>query len=129
MPRPMPDAAPVTSAVSPSNSVMLIYAALNCRRAAAAHDELQIAQIDEYAERLPDNEHRVFAVQRVAEQHQPAANREYPERGRHHAAAGAFGGDPLHDKAHREQNLRDIADEDAPIHVSDEHIVQIAPES
>src|SRR5665811_1736174 len=39
-----------------------------CRRAlaAAADDELKIAQIDEHAERLPDDEHRVLAVECVA---------------------------------------------------------------
>ena len=32
---------------------------------AAAHDELQIAQIDEDAKRLPDDEHRIPAVERI----------------------------------------------------------------
>ena len=30
-----------------------------------AHDEMQIAQIDEHAERLADDEHRILAVERI----------------------------------------------------------------
>src|SRR5690606_35711803 len=51
--------------------------------AATAHDELQVANIDEDAEGLTDDEDRILPVQRIAEQHQPAADREHPERRRH----------------------------------------------
>src|SRR6476660_544575 len=94
--------------------------------AATAHDKLQIAQIDEHAEGLPYDEHRVFPVERVTEQHQTAADREHPERGRHDTPAGAFRGYPLHDETHGEQRLCDIADQNSPIHASDEYIVEIA---
>src|ERR1700690_139129 len=65
-----------------------------CALPAAADDELKIAQIDEHAERLPNDEHRVLTVECVAEQHQAAADREHPERGWHHAAPGPLRGDP-----------------------------------
>src|SRR5512146_3133136 len=100
--------------------------ALDRRRPAAADDKLQIAQIDEHAERLPDDEHRVLAIERVAEQHQAAADREHPERGRHHTAPGPLRGDPLYHEAHGEHPLRDVTDQDAPIGIADEHLVQIA---
>ena len=76
---------------------------INLRRRAlptAPDDELQIAQVDEDTKRLPDDEHRVLAVERVAEQHQAAADREHPECGRHHALARPLRGDPLHHEAH-----------------------------
>src|SRR5262249_18733222 len=44
------------------------------RSATAAHDELQIAQIHEYAEGLSDDENRILPVKRVPEQHQSTAD-------------------------------------------------------
>src|SRR3569623_3215619 len=94
--------------------------------AAAAQHELQIAQIDKNAERLTDDEDRILAIQCVAEQHDAAADREHPERRRHDAAAGALGCDPLHDEAHREEKLRHIAEQNAPVGAADEYVMEIA---
>src|SRR3569623_445432 len=93
---------------------------------AIAHDELQVAQVDEDAEGLADDEDRVLAIERVAAQHAAAADREHPERRRHDAAPGALGCDPLTDAAHGEHDLRDVADQDAPLDIAEEHVVQIA---
>ena len=77
---------------------------------------------------MADDEDRILAIDGIAQQHQAAADREDPERGRHHAAPGPLGGDPLHDEAHGEQNLRDVADQQTPIHVAEKDVVQVAAE-
>src|SRR6478735_8418285 len=78
--------------------------------ASATHDELQIAQIHEYTECLPNDENGILSVKSVTEQHQSAANGEHPERGWYYTFSGTFGGNPLHDKTHGEHHLRDVAD-------------------
>src|SRR6516164_1687433 len=94
-------------------------------RTSAAQDKLQIAQVNEDTKSLPYDEHGVLTIERIAEQHQTAADRENPERRRHDTLAGAFRRNPLHDETHGEHCLRDIADQNSPIRCTDEHVVQI----
>src|SRR5262249_52471123 len=90
--------------------------------------EIEIASVDENAEALTQDEYRVANVERITEQQQPAADREEPERDRHHHLAGTLGGDPLHQEAHREHDLRDIAEQHPPLELGDEHLVQVVAE-
>src|SRR5947209_1877175 len=95
------------------------------RLLAFAQHEIKIAQIDKQAEPLPRDEHRVAAVQRIGKQQYATADREDPERGRDNAAAGALGGDPLHQEAHGKQRLRQKAERDPSVELEDEHVMQI----
>src|SRR5205085_676419 len=87
--------------------------------------EVKIARIDEYAEPLAEDEHRVARVQRVGEQEESAADRKEPERDRHHHAPGALRGDPLHQKPHGEENLRNVAEDHPPLEFLDEYFVEV----
>src|SRR5437588_4329572 len=89
--------------------------------AAVAQFEIEIAGIDEDAEALAQNEDRVANVKRVAEQQDAAADGEEPERNRHHHLAGTLGGNPLHHEAHREHDLRGIAEQYDPLEFGHEH--------
>src|SRR5262245_15188768 len=72
-------------------------------RAALAIDEIQVPSIDEHAESLAEDEHRIADGERIEEQEQAAADREEPERDRKHALPRPLGRDPLHHEAHGEQ--------------------------
>src|SRR5882672_2432087 len=87
--------------------------------------EIEVARVDEHAKTLAQDEHRVADVERIAEQQHSAADREEPEGDRHDHLAGALGGDPLHEKAHREHDLCDIAEQHPPLEFGDEDLVQI----
>ena len=76
-----------------------------CRDLAITHHKIKIAQVNEYAERLAGDEDHVLAVERIDQKQNSAADREQPERHRNDAMAGALRGDPLHQKARREQRL------------------------
>src|SRR5215472_10127052 len=56
---------------------------------------MEIAQIDEQAKPLADDENRIADVERVEEQQEAAADRKEPECDRHHTAADPLGGHPL----------------------------------
>jgi len=90
-----------------------------------AQHEVDIAQVDEHAEPLAGDEHRIAARQRVDEQQQAAADREPPERRRNDAAARAFRRDPLNEETRREQRLRRKAEHDPPIELRDKDVMQI----
>src|SRR5437868_15386394 len=47
-------------------------------------DEIEIADIDDQAERLACDEYRIAAIERIDQQQRAAADREEPERHRHH---------------------------------------------
>src|SRR5215831_3983928 len=70
-----------------------------------AADQVEVAEIDEEAGALAEDEDGVLTVDRVDEERQPPADREEPERERDHALAPALGRDPLHEKAHGEECL------------------------
>ena len=70
-----------------------------------AEDEPEVAHIDEEAERLAGDEHRIAAADGVDEQERAAEEREEPEGDRDDRAAGALARDPLHDEAHHEEEL------------------------
>src|SRR5262249_12694275 len=67
--------------------------------APVAQLEIEVAGIDEHAKALAEDENRIADEKSVAEQQHAAADREEPERDRHHHLAGALGGDPLHHEA------------------------------
>src|SRR4029453_3514861 len=77
---------------------------LRSSRRLASHEH-EIARVDQQAAPLPDREHRVLAMDRVAQQRAAADQAEVPEEpGEHHAPA-ALGSDPLHEEAGAEQDL------------------------
>ena len=89
----------VTKRPPPLLGWSISYAAAPCFP--FAQDKLQIAQIDEHAEALARDEHRIAAVERIDEQQQPAADRAPPERHRNDAPADPFRGNPLHQRSAR----------------------------
>jgi hypothetical protein len=70
-----------------------------------ALDEVEIAQVNEYAKSLAQDEHRVLDVERVAEQQQAAADRKTPKCQRDDAFASALRSNSLHQKAHGERGV------------------------
>src|SRR5262245_6034041 len=80
--------------------------------ALAKPDEVEITRVDHETGRLAHNEHGINPVARIGEQHDPAEEAEIPERLRHGARARLFRRNPLHEEAHREQELSDQADAD-----------------
>src|SRR5262247_2311916 len=60
--------------------------------------EVKVAQIDEHAKRLAEDEDRIADVEGVDQQQEASADRKEPERNRHHHLAGALRRDPLHDE-------------------------------
>src|SRR5262245_6968265 len=96
-----------------------------CRAPAVAQLEVQVARVDEHTEALAEDEDRIADIERIAEQQQPAADREEPERDRHHHLSRALGCDPLHHKAHGEHDLRHIAEQYPPLEFGYENVVQV----
>ena len=92
---------------------------------ALTQHKVQVAQVNEDAERLAGDEHRIPAIERIDQQHQTATDRENPERQRNDAAAGALGRDPLHQKSHGEKALGNEAHQHPPIEPGDEDILQV----
>ena len=78
---------------------------------------MQIAQVDEEAEALAGDEDRVAAVKRVGEEKHAAADREEPEGDGDDALARTLGRQPLHEETSAEQDLRDEAYDNPPVHV------------
>src|SRR5262249_9618152 len=96
--------------------------------AALAHDEIEIAQVHEHAERLAGDEHGVAPIERVGEQQQTAGDREEPEGDRNHAAALPFACDPLHEETAGEHQLRNKAEDHPPIEIGDKDVEEVAPD-
>ena len=78
----------------------------------AEPDEIDVARVDMQTGGLANDEDRVGPVAGVGEQQNPAEKAEIPESLGDDARPGLFGGDPLHEEAHREQELSDQADAD-----------------
>src|SRR5256712_1361038 len=75
-----------------------------------AEDEVQVTRVDEETRALTEDEDRITPPQRVAQQRQPAADREIPEGAGHHALAETLGRDPLDQEARGEECLSEKAD-------------------
>src|SRR5256885_2374854 len=73
-------------------------------------DEHEVADVDEDAGTLPDDEHRVFFVNCVGERDGAAEERHVPEDDRDVRLAAALRRDPLHDEAPAEDGLPGQAD-------------------
>src|SRR5262245_27993960 len=82
------------------------------RRALAKPDEIEIARVDHETGRLAHNKDGIEPVAGIGEQHNPAEEAEIPERLGHGARPRLFRRNPLHEKAHREQELCAQADGD-----------------
>src|SRR5579871_1650228 len=95
---------------------------------ALAQDEHDVAHVDDGGETLTEDDHRLTLHQPIEQRHQPAADREHPEREWHHALAGALARDPLHQKAEREQKLRAQAEHEPEVELVDEGLLKISPE-
>src|ERR1041385_6016158 len=88
----------------------------SCLRCASPSiDEHQVADVDDQSRRLPDDEHRVAAVNCVRGGDGAADEREVPELDRNVALPPALRGDPLHDEARGEDELPAEADEDPEV--------------
>ena len=96
--------------------------------AAIFHDQHDVADVDDRRQSLADDNHGFALGDAVDQRHQAAAHREEPERHRHHALSGALAGNPLHQKARGEQQLRDQAERQPEIELGDEDIVEIIAE-
>src|SRR5262245_25520244 len=86
--------------------------------------EIEVARIHEHAETLAEDKDRIADIERIAEQQQPAADREEPERDRHHHLSRTLGRNPLHHEAHGEHDLRQITEQHPPLELGDEDFVQ-----
>src|SRR2546429_5239497 len=75
-----------------------------------AEDEVQVTRVDEETRALTEDEDRITPPQRVAQQRQPAADREIPEGAGYHALAETLGRDPLAHYARRGECLSAICD-------------------
>src|SRR5262245_53811486 len=75
-----------------------------------ATDEIEVAKVAQEARALPQDEHRVGALNRVDEQHEATADGEEPEGDGNDALPLALGGDPLHEKAAEEETLPQKSD-------------------
>src|SRR3546814_9691284 len=71
-------------------------------------DEPQIAEIDEQAGALSEDEHRVLAPQRVHEQDGAAGQREIPEGDRDDALAADLALQPLHRSEEQTSELQSL---------------------
>src|SRR5262245_37268941 len=87
--------------------------------------EVQVARVDEHAEALAEDEDWIADIERIAEQQQPAADREEPERDRHDHLSRALGRNPLHHEAHGEHDLHQIAEQHPPLELGYENVVQV----
>jgi hypothetical protein len=70
-----------------------------------ARDQIEVAQINEYARRLADDKYRVFTVKRVSKESYPSCQAEIPESFWNHTAPDALALNPLDDKAHGKERL------------------------
>src|SRR6516162_5148179 len=94
--------------------------------AAIAQLEKEVARVDENSESLAQDENRVADIESVEQQQQAAADREEPEGNRHHHFSRALGGDPLHQEAHGEHDLRHVTEQHPPLELGHEDFVQVA---
>src|SRR5215472_8645739 len=75
-----------------------------------APDEIEVAKVNEETRALPQDEHRIAAVNRIDEQDAAAADGEEPEGEGNDALPLALGGDPLHEEAAEEEALPQESD-------------------
>src|SRR5205085_10722619 len=85
------------------------------RCSSASMDEHEVADVDDEPRGLPDDEHRVAAVNCVRRGDRAADQREVPELDGDVALAPPLRGDPLDDEARRKDGLSGEADEDPEV--------------
>src|SRR5438105_8567836 len=78
-------------------------------------DEHEVADINDDAGTLPDDEHRVFFVNCVGERDDAADERHVPEDDRDVRLPAALRSDPLHDEAAAEDGLPGQADREPEV--------------
>lgn len=77
-----------------------------------APDEGEVPEIDQDARGLADDEDGIATPERIAEDDEPAGDREVPEDARHDAAADPLAGDPLDREPQEEARLPGEPDDD-----------------
>jgi len=70
-----------------------------------AHDQTEVAQIDEYADSLVDDKCLIFGIKRFGKERNPTPQTEAPECGRNCNASQSFTLDMLDNKAYSEKSL------------------------
>src|SRR5574343_1512180 len=103
-----------STAVSAASWTSTMAVLISGRRGAALAlvMQVQVAEIDDQAEPLAENEDRVVAVNGIDGQHQAAKDAEIPEGHRHDDLLGLFARPPLDDETHHEQPLATEANGD-----------------
>src|SRR5574343_90933 len=103
-----------SSAISAASWTSTMAALISGSRCAALAlvMQVQVAEIDDQAEALAENEDRVVAVDGIDGQHQAAEAAEIPESHRHDDLPGFFARPPLDDETHHEQPLATEANGD-----------------
>src|SRR5438876_3917652 len=81
-------------------------------------DEHEVADVDDQAGELPDDEHRVAAVNGICRGDRAADQREVPEVDRDVALPLPLRGDPLHDETRGEDELAEETDENPEVPVA-----------
>jgi hypothetical protein len=73
-------------------------------------DEVDIAQVYEQTQTLPEHKDQILLMDGIDEENQTAAQAKIPENLGNDTLFNALAGDPLHDETHHEQTLSKQAD-------------------
>src|SRR5262245_32792648 len=123
-----PGASAATGASSMGQTVRFALRPSHCglRAAAVAQLEIEVARVDENSESLAQDENRVADIEGIEQEQHATADREEPEGDRHHHFSRALGGDPLHQEAHGEHDLRHVTEQHPPLELGHEDFMQVA---
>jgi hypothetical protein len=78
--------------------------------------QINVSQIDHRCQALPQDEHRISAVDRVDQEKRGAAQREIPESHWEDTGFRFFRSGPLRDKSHEKETLGGESKNQPPIH-------------
>src|SRR5262245_15431477 len=120
---------PAATGASPMAQITTFALRLSHRglsAAAIAQLEIEVARVDENSESLVQDENRVADIEGIEQEQHATADREEPEGDRHHHFSRALGGDPLHQEAHGEHDLRHVTEQHPPLELGHEDFVQVA---
>src|SRR5262249_28992833 len=91
-------------------------------------DQHDVADINNVRQQLADDDDRLTLDNSIEQRQQTAADREKPERHRHHTLAHALARDPLYQEARGEHELRHQPEGQPKIEFADEYVVEIVAE-
>src|SRR5262249_14815416 len=120
---PTNDVSPFALRPSP---VALLPSHCGLGAATIAQLEIEVARVDKNSESLAQDENRVADIKGIEKEQHATADREKPEGDRHHHFSRALGGDPLHQEAHGEHDLRHVTEQHPPLELGHEDFVQVA---